>query len=258
MSVEKVKMNCPYCKKEFAFALDSKMVPTPNVRGGLKPASNILVYKITSEDMKKFITAKAHAIEGNANCKVEVVPRYCEKKRRKDNEPHHSYASLRIAYSSDVLEEKDSLGFYGKIGESDSNIKFKPEILDSLVRKYQYRRDEIDSWLDSYKNMEALEDGLGMTEAYISDLRQFAVPQRITSNTGENWIIFAAAAENVIKDMLTEKETNKELGRIQIMDIYPISKDVVEFICYVHPAEVQLKENPYVRQILLGEEKIKN
>ena len=38
---------------------------------------------------------------------MEVVPRYCERKRRRDSEPHRSYASLRIAFSDSVVEKNE-------------------------------------------------------------------------------------------------------------------------------------------------------
>jgi hypothetical protein len=56
---------------------------------------------------------------------------------------------------------------------------------------------------------------------------------------------------------LTDVNTGKVPGRIQINDIYPISKEIVEFVVYVHPAQMKTRENPHVRQILLGEEKPK-
>ena len=96
-----------------------------------------------------------------------------------------------------------------------------------------------------------------MNEAYLNDLKMYATPQRILTTNNEPWIIFSAAAENVISDMLTDPTNNEPIGRIQIQDVYPISKDIVEFLIYIHPLEMKLKENPHVRQILLGEEKAK-
>ena len=96
-----------------------------------------------------------------------------------------------------------------------------------------------------------------MTEQYISKLRQFCTPQRVPTNNKEQWIIFSAAAENVIYDMLSDPSTNTPSGRIQIQDVVQVSKDVVEFIIYVHPSEMRLKEDPFVRKIMMGEEKLK-
>ena len=114
---------------------------------------------------------------------------------------------------------------------------------------------DLEAWLKSYKNLEALEDALGMTEDFINDIREFAKPVRITTNNGEKWILFAAAAENVIADMLTDVVSGEVPGRIEIQQVYPLSKDIVEFIVYLHPAEMKYRDNPHVRQILIGEEK---
>ena len=57
--------------------------------------------------------------------------------------------------------------------------------------------------------------------------------------------------------MLTNPATNTVDGRIEIHDVYQIDKDVVEYIIYLHPQEIEYKENAHVRQILLGKEKPK-
>ena len=225
------------------------------MRSNIKPIGNITVYRISSEQIKQFITEKARQYVPDV--RMTIVPRYCEKKRKNNNDPHRSYASLRIAFSENIIEKKQDLGWYGNIGETANNVKLQEGIMKGLINKYQYNRKEIEAWLKNYKTLEELEEGLGMTEAYIRDLHMYSVPQRIKANGDESWIIFAAAAENVIEDMLTDKNTGKVPGRIQIQDVYPISKDIVEFVIYVHPAQMKVRENPHVRQILLGEEKPK-
>lgn len=249
---------CPHCNTEVGVHAEIGSDDlVPDVRSKLRPMGTIAVYKISSEDMKAFITAKARAMIPDV--KVEVVPVYCERRRRqKDLEPHRSYASLRIAFSDNVLEKKEDDGWYGKIGETSDNLRFVSSLFHNIIQKYRYDRKTIDRWLDSYKSLEQLEDALGMTEKYINELKMFSTPRRIMTVNKEPWVIFAAAAENVIHDMLTEIETNRVIGRIQIQDVYPVSNDVVEFVVYVHPNELHLKENPHVRQILLGEEKAKH
>lgn len=246
---------CPKCGEGIVMDCDVPNTNIPKVRSNLNPIGNIMVYRISSEQIKDFIIQKARQYVPDV--RMTIVPRYCEKKRKNNNEPHRSYASLRIAFSENVIEKKQDLGWYGSIGDNGSNVKLHEGIMKNLINKYQYNRKEIEAWLKNYKTLEELEEGLGMTEAYINDLRMYSVPQRIKANDKENWIIFAAAAENVITDMLTDPETNTIPGRIQIKDVYPISKDIVEFIIYIHPAQMKLRENPHVRQILLGEEKPK-
>ena len=226
----------------------------PTVRGKLTPAENIYVYRVTSEEIKQFIIQKAKKYVPDV--KVEVVPRYCERKRRKSTDPRRSYASLRIAFSNEVIEKNSDQGWFGKIGENGSNVRVVNSLFNNLIRMYQYNKKEIDSWLKSYKTLEELEETLGMTEAYINDLRMYATPQRIKSNN-EDWIIFSAATENVLTDMLTDVETGKVPGKMIIHDIFRISEDIVGFEIHLYPENRVMKEDPHVRQILLGEEKAK-
>lgn len=256
MAKVNVAVNCPECNHEFMIQADlTGKDLAPTVRSKINPIGDILVYKITSEDIKNFIVQKSKKYVPDA--KVEVVPRYCEKKRRRDSEPHKSYASLRIAFSDNVVEQNEDAGWFGKIGENNGNVRIVPSLFQEIISRYQYNRKELDAWMKDYKTLEELEENLGMTEAYLNDIKMYATPQRILTVTKEPWIIFSAAAENVISDMLTDPTDNKPIGRIQIQDVYPISKDIVEFLIYIHPEEMKLKENPHVRQILLGEEKAK-
>lgn len=248
--------NCPKCNAKVTFnAPGSNATSHPQVRSNIQPIGDIMVYRISSEQIKQFIMDKArHYVP---DVRMTIVPRYCEKKRKNNNDPHRSYASLRIAFSENIIEKKQDLGWYGNIGESANNVRIQEGIMNGLIKKYQYNTDEINSWLKNYKTLEELEESFGMTEAYIKDIQMYSTPQRIKADGKETWIICAAAAENVIADMLTDVSTGKVPGRIQIQDVYPISKDIVEFVIYVHPAQMKVRENPHVRQILLGEEKPK-
>lgn len=246
---------CPNCNMETQSKVDIDPLSfAPKIRGNVLPTELIYGYKITSEDLKQFIIQKAKQYV--PDIKIEVIPRYCEKKRRHRGEPHRSYASLKIAFSDNIVERSGDLGWYEKIGEN-SNCRIVNSLFQNIIQMYKYDRKEIDSWLKSYKIMEELEENLGMTEAYIEDLKKFSTPVRIKTNSSESWIFFAAAAENVIKDYLTEVNTNVIRGKIKIQDIYPISKDVVEFNVHLYPMEIESKENPHVKQILAGEEKAK-
>lgn len=252
------QVTCPKCNANIDAVFEIPNDPVflaPETRGKIKPVGSIFVYRISSDQIKSFIIEKTKKIVPNA--KVEVVPRYCEKKRRSETEPHHSYASLRIAFSEDVVEKKDDLGWFGKIGESGAGTKVVESLYKDIIARYRYNKGEVESWLKNYKSLEKLEESFGMTEAYIADLLNYVTPRRIVTNTKESWIFFSAAAENVISDMLTCYKTNKPAGKIRIQDVYPISKDNVEFLVFVSPNEIEYKENPNVRKILLGEEKAK-
>lgn len=254
MSQLQVLSTCPNCGQSISSIIDVSGGgdDTPKVRANIQPTGNVLVYKITSGMIKDFVIQKARQYAPAV--RMEIVPRFCEKKRRHAGEPHRAYASFRIAFSEDVLNRKDDLGWYGKIGESVDNIQFIPSIFQNLIQKYRYDPKVVDEWLGSYKNLEELEDALGMNEAYIADIRQYTHPRGVKSDNGM-WVIFAAAAENIIRDMLTDPATNKVPGRIQINDVYQIDKDVVEFIIYLHTTEVETHENVHVRQILQGKVK---
>lgn len=249
-----VNAKCPHCQKDLVVTAGLDPVQlAPKVRGNIHPVSSVMIYKITSADIKSFLIDKARKYVPGV--KMEVVPRYCERKKQRSNEPHGSYASLRIAFSDSVIEKNGDLGWYAKIGEGDG-IRVVKSLFDGFIRKFQYNRKDIDEWMKNYKNLEELEDSLGITEAYLNDLRTFATPKAIKAVNGDTWVAFAAAPENVIKDMLTIDGENVPAGRICIQDVTQISKDTVEFLVYVYPEDFT-RENTNVRKILLGEEKAK-
>lgn len=248
---------CPVCHEDITITAEVEPIQTaPEIRAekvGVKPVGSIFVYKITSDQMKQFITNKIKS--EISDIKIDVVPCYTEKRKQKSNDPHKAYASLRIAFSEEGLETKtEDLGWFGRIGRNSTNMEYKT-ILKKLIDRYKYNRKEVEKWLDDYKTLERLEENLGINEKFINELLMYCTPQRIVSTNNQSWIIFAAAAENVIADMLKDYKTKKPVGRIQIADVFQISKDVVEFIVYLHPSEVKMKEDPHVRKILMGEEK---
>lgn len=257
-----VNGTCPHCGKDIILNIPVDHGSDPCdlapvlAADGLRPAGNIFVYKISSEQIKAFLLDKIR--QYSANAKLELVPKYCERKKRKENEPHHSYASFRVAFSEDLVKKSDDGGWFSKLGDgAGGRIQFIDTKLDELVARYQYKKRDIDRWLKSYKNLEELENAFGMTEAYIADLRNFSTPQRIKSTDRKDWIIFAASPEAIIRDMLMDGGTHQPIGRMTIMDVYPISKEVVEFTVYVQPKEIDVAENRHVRQILAGDEKLK-
>lgn len=252
-----MQFKCPGCGNDVTVHADMDPIQlAPATRAQLQPKGNIFVYQISSDMITQFITAKAQALVPGVE--VEVVPLYCEGRKRHRFEPHRSYASLRIAFSEDVLEKKDAdEGWFGKIGSANGNARVEKSVFQAIIQRYQYNKKMIDELLGSYKRLEDVEEVLGMDETYINDLKKYTTPQFIATREKKPWIVFAAAADNVIRDMLTNPDTQKPIGRVQIQDVYQVSKTVVEFIVYVHPEELKLKENNHVRQILMGEEKAK-
>lgn len=260
MSKTEFSSVCPECGAGIIITADipdnnSNTEKYPIVRGGIKPVESIIKYRFTSEDIANFLIQKARQYV--PDIRMKVVPRYCEKKRKSNSDPHRSYASLRIAFSDNVIKKEHDLGWFGSIGENGSNIDLQPGIMKNLIDRYKYNRKDIESWLNNYKTLEELEDTFGMTEAMIRDIKMYAFPRRIEVDKNESWVIFAAATEKVIEDFLTDVNTGELPGKMEIKSIYPISKDIVEFIVYIHPSKMEVRENPHVRQILLGESKPK-
>ena len=246
MSAEPFIVQCQNCKEEFPVT-----APFPIVRSLIEPIGEIKVYRITSEEIKHFLIQKAKFFKPAS--RLELVVTYCEKK---NSDPHRGHASLRIAFSDDVIEKKAGAGWFDRMGEGEGNIRFIKDVFAGFIQKYQYDRKSLDDILSDYKKLEALENKLGITEQFIEDVKLYCTPRRITTATKESWIFFSARAEKVIEDMLENPETDSVRGRVDIDGrVFPINKDVVEFIVYVHPNETKSSENPLVRQLLLGKGK---
>ena len=251
MSEATINAVCPNCQEELSLEVPMQDLH-PKVRSLIKPVGNILVYRISSDEIRQFIIRKAKFFKEEA--KVEVITKYCEKK---NSDPHRGYASLRIGFSDDVIEKKGTAGWYEKVGGNTGNIRFIEDIFVGMIQKYQYDRKSLDAILGNYKNLEKVENQLGMTESFIEDIKLYTTTRRVPTNNNESWIIFSARAESVISDMLEDPDTDKVGGKIEIHDVYPINKDVVEFIVYVHPKEMTSQENPHVRRIMMGDVKVK-
>ena len=253
-----IKTKCPQCGAELEVEASVNKVDEPKLRCNLKPVSNTLEYRVSSKDIAKFVSEKAKQYVPEVRC--EVVPRYCQSKRKNPYEPLRSYASLRIAFSDNVVSKNNELGWYGKIGESADSVSVIPSMFTNIIERYSYNIKDINEWLDSYKNLEALEERHGMTEAFIEDLKNYAKPRRIVANNNEGWIIFSAAPENIIRDMFTDPSTGHVPGKIEILNPIEIQKGgEIEYKVLLHSgSDVVYSDNPHVRQIMLGEEKPKN
>ena len=72
------------------------------------------------------------------------------------------------------------------------------------------------------------------------------------TETSDNWIIFSARPELIIRNMLENPEMNAVDGTIDIGDrCYLVNKGNVEFIVNVHPKETTAVGNPLVRKIMM-------
>jgi len=247
----KVEAVCPKCgeKNEFLIDVNAKML-SPNVRCKKKPFGYIACYRFTTDEISQFLIEKARSIV--PNIRVTVIPRYTEKKRRHhdDNLPRASYASLLIAFSEEAMEDKQDFGWYGKIGATGSNIRFKKSLFDIIIKKYAYRLEDVESWLKDFRKMEYLEETLGMTEEFIRSIKENCRPRLITGNDEKDWVAFAARPELILQDMLTTIETGKLDGEIKISEVNPISKDLVEYLVYIMPKQTVKTQDPRVVELL--------
>ena len=257
-----LETTCPNChatfKSTYELEVEAPVLPAPEstaeaipeTRAKLEPDSQIFVYKITSEQIKQFIIDKTKCL--CPDVKVEVAPVYIERKSRNDSNKRIAYASIRIAFSDKVIDHGREYGYYGRLGESEENTRMIRSMFTDIYQKYHFSSEELDVYLNSYKNMEALEENFGISEEYLRDLRRFANPSKMKDANGDWWVFFSGSAEKIITDMLAKPVENsaKYSGRISIEDVFQVSKDNVEFLVYLYP-DTDVPEDPRVRQILL-------
>lgn len=256
---------CPACNKRIKCDVEiPDAAIAPSLRSGLKPNGMIMCYTVTSADITIFLTELVRQYCPTA--KVEVVPRFCERKPKK-GEPHRAYASLRIALSEDVVAKKGETGWYAKIGETESNVQVIESIFKRVISRYKYDKNIVNKWL-SYKNMDSLEERMGITETYLEELREFCDVKMVKAAEGSQWLIFAADPTRVLQDMMSEVPDKTKLGGkrrdedtmpgdMRIMDVRLVNNDMVEYTIFMYPKKMSGAENPHVRMILTGDEKTK-
>lgn len=249
-----VKSNCPYCHKEITtkFTMPDGSTPPPTRCKNLSPTGHMWVYRISSDVIREYLTEKVRLIVPNA--KLDLAPRYCERKKRAYGDGH-AYAAINIALSEDVIA--GSRDWFGSIGTDMGDVRLVPNMFEDFVARYRYDPKTIAAILKDYTQMEILENHFGITEDYLNEMKKFGTPQRVTTDDGKSWIFFSAAPEKIITNMMTDPQTKTIVGTCKIQDVYPLSKEVVEYLVYLNPTEMQLHEDHHVRQILMGEEKIK-
>lgn len=253
-----VPVTCPKCNKDLVVKVGADdidpLLLAPNIRGEVRPISIPYEYRITSEDIKRFIIEVTH--EYAPNTVLEIFPRYCEKKRRKEGEKHRSYASFNIAFSHHVISNYDPNAYFEKFGESDRVTLIK-DIRNNIIDRWCYDPKQINDWMKSYKKLEKLEDGLGMSEQFLNEIREFSRPRSQKVNgSKDSWIFFMASPEKILRDFFTDPNTGKIAGEMKVKDIIQISKDIVEFHITLNPYIKPSVINPHVKQILSGETKI--
>lgn len=245
--MSKMFVKCPHCEKSLGVEVNDRSVPF--VRSRMSPIGNVNVYRISTEEMKVFLQQKAAALKPDTS--LDLVVQYCEKRDTKKI----GKATLKLAFSHHIIEGSETADWFTKLGENTIHPTIVNSVMRQMIRLYSYDRQEMDSILNDYKELERLEDTYGITETFIKSIYSYCIPKLVPTANGENWIFFSAMPEKVIADMLENPETNKVDGYIEIYDIYPVSRDNVEYIVYVHPHEVKPVENPFVRKLLMGDKK---
>lgn len=250
-----VPINCPKCGKETLAGIKADpRIFAPKIRGDKMPDSVPYRYHVTSEDIKEFIlkTARTYVPE----VEMDIFTRYHEKKIRKgSNEPHRSYAFFKMAFSYHVIKDYNN-GWFQQLGQAGNNVQICDSMMKGLIDRWKYDIKDINKILKSYENMEQLEDTFGITDEFIIDLKEFAVPKGVRVKGGKDiWVFFSASPEAILHDYFTDKTTNKVAGKLSIKQPTMISKDIIDYEVTLDPYIAESAINPHVRQILAKEEK---
>lgn len=202
-------------------------------RAKRSPDSIIEEYRITTEEIERFIAAKAfHYKEG---LKIKLAPELWERKGNQGN--GRKYAMLKLTLSDAALEQfGQETSIVRQMIAENSNVRFVTEVWEAIIKKYSFNRQQLESIRKSYKTMDRLEDTLGINEDNLKRLIAFSQPRMV--NVGnEKWIILAIRPEAVIEDMLSDINSGKINGQIEIVNITSITKDNVEYQIHLHTGE---------------------
>lgn len=247
-----IKAVCEHCHKPTHVTAELPSDPialAPEVESYMHPTSLKYVYRVTIDDIKRFLLTKARLLV--PGIKLEVVGVYCERKT-KNKDDHRAHAYVRVAYSSEAVEKNEDLGWYGRLGDRTSNVSIVKDLSKFMIDKYKYDRREIDKCIKDYEYMEILEESFGMTENYLSNLRSFCTPRGLKATDNTLWVIVAANPAKIFEDMLANSDDHTLHGEVKIQDVNMISKDNVEFTVYYDPYAIQAKDDPNVVKLLLG------
>lgn len=219
-----------------------------------EPDAIIEEYRITSDDIRSFISAKCAHITDKFKLrkpiKAEISTTLWDRSRKDYSRSNKKYVLLMIALNEDSLEygqTEESAGLIKDILIENSQVRFVKCIWKLIVEKYQYDRKELNDIRKSDKLLDKLEDTLGITEDQLKELIKLSQPHIHTIN-GDHWVIFAVRPENVIRDMLSDVDTDQVDGKMVITNITPITKDRVEFTVHIYRGED--REAPVNNEVL--------
>lgn len=222
-------------------------------RAQIEPSNHIKEYRITSDLMAQFVTAKA--VWACPETQVCCVPRYFEvKDSGNDGEPKKSFAYMMIALSANILEKQANHAWLsGLIGSSLDGSRIVENVWNLIVKRYKYDSNGLKAYWKSPKMMERINDVYGLTDSDFETLIKSSTPYTTSSKSGNvEWIMFAARADKIIENMLEDPDTNKVPGSLHIVQTVPITKDNVEFICHLYEGEKRVVYNTEIRELLVG------
>ena len=213
-------------------------------RMNLKPKATIKVFTISSEMIKTFIQQKAKFYVPDAATSVSI---FCSDSKRGNDKKR--YASARITFTDAVTTAKtEDKTWFDNIG-GNGNVHFIDQVYVNIVKRYMYDKTEINNIRRNYKKMSHFEDDLGITEEFLDNIRMYATPKRIDTGSRNSLIVFSARVEPIIEDILSDPETGKLDGSIEIKEVYE-NREVVYFTIYVHPKMHKNEINPYVKELV--------
>lgn len=215
-------------------------------RAKLEPSNTIQVYRITSDMIKQFLTAKVSWACPQAT--VDCVPVYTEVKK---SSPRRSFAYINIALSDTVIEKSsDNAWLSGLIGNSE-NVRFLPKVWTYIIDKYKYDPEYLKQKKKNPDFMDKVNDNLGMSDLDYETLIKMATPHTTESKaTNRRFIVFAARADKIIENMLEDPATDRLNGSVKVVETIPITKDNVEFVCHLSDGEKSITYNSEIRDIL--------
>ena len=198
-----------------------------NNKANRKPDSIIYEYRITTDEMREFVSAKANHLKTNLKAIIAID---IWKRRGK------VYPSMKMSLSEEALKVSSSeYSFYHKIAIDKNENNFVDPVTLGLIEKYGFNEKAIRNLLDNSKELDRIEDDFGVNETNINAIREIIKPKAITYNgrIDETWYVMAVRPEAIILDMLSEKGTDMVLGDFVISEYIPISKENVEAVVHV-------------------------
>jgi len=282
-------VTCPDCRIDFSVEEDA-----PYVRSGLSPVGNILMYRINSEMIKEYLIQKVKRYNDRTKLDL-VVKFCEKKCKDCGNQRGYASLRIGFSddivdrkEDSGWFEDIGSTASNPKIVETVFNqfikkFRYSREYLDDILannKKLEYVENTFgmtESFLEDIKMYctpkriptTANESWIifsARAESVINDMLENPNPYGFKNHNEGGKFYPLPEYQTLYEELYVSfKDKNiptkklellyKVYGKVEIHSVYPINKDTVEFIIYVHPENMVGREDPYVRKILTGEKK---